>query len=73
MLQHSKPVYIGIPGDIGITHIDDPQYLKPLSIDLPPPEPAEEEMALNAISHKLSSCKKPLVIVDCGKYFGLTR
>ena len=66
MIHHSKPCYIGVPGDIGQKFIDEPTSLAALSVELPAHQASVEKQALEKITEKLSSARKPLVIVDAG-------
>lgn len=67
MLYHSQPVYIGVPGPIGIEMIDEPQNVEPLNLELAPPDASEEQTVVNTLSHKLSSSQKPIAIIDAGR------
>ncbi|KKY22626.1 putative pyruvate decarboxylase [Phaeomoniella chlamydospora] len=65
-IQHSQPVYIGVPGDIGQAVIEAIPNLQPLSVELPTHRSSEEKRVLEVMSHKVSSIQRPVAIIDAG-------
>ncbi|KAJ5455572.1 uncharacterized protein N7458_003836 [Penicillium daleae] len=64
MLYHSRPVYIGVPVDIGPQMISSGPLESSLQVILPKNNPEFEVKAVVEIIRRLQSSKQPVILVD---------
>jgi pyruvate decarboxylase len=67
MMYYSRPVYIGIPVNIGTQTIPVTGLQTPLVTTLPPNDPEVESKVVRQIIDLLASRTNPVIIVDGGK------
>ncbi|KAK9327184.1 thiamine diphosphate-binding protein [Lipomyces starkeyi] len=66
MVYFSRPVYIGVPVDIGPQTISSVNLETPLQMSLPPNPTELENIVVDKITSLFSSRKNPIIIVDGG-------
>ncbi|KAK9369637.1 thiamine diphosphate-binding protein [Lipomyces kononenkoae] len=66
MVYFHRPVYIGVPVDIGPQTVSSHYLEVPLQKSLPPNPPELEQLVVDQIIGLLSSRKNPIIVVDGG-------
>jgi pyruvate decarboxylase len=72
MMRQSRPVYLGVPVDVGQLPCSDEGLKTPIPTTLPPNDENIERQVLDEIITRLNVAKNPIIIVDGRKSFKLS-
>ena len=64
MVLESRPVYIGVPTDVGYMTIPSSSMSHALTLELPESDKAAEEKAVVEIRKMIEGSEKPIIVVD---------
>jgi pyruvate decarboxylase len=68
MMQQSRPVYLGLPLDVGQEPCSDEGLKTPLVTKLTPNDENTERQVIEEIINRLNHAKHPIIIIDGCKF-----